>query len=126
MIEIKNKKDPISGYTGCVPSKEVTEQDYIQQKNLDSHIPGYVGYIPSVKAQNLFAQTYGKVTENCHKHNYATGIEHPPQVKYKSTTKDTYLHPNNIKSQEIHEGKINGVKLSTFSNAAKYFCFDLG
>jgi hypothetical protein len=40
-------------------------------------------------------------------------------VKYTSTTKETYVHPTRIKEQELNEGKISGVKVSTFSNAAK-------
>lgn len=40
-------------------------------------------------------------------------------MKYNSTTKSTYKHPNEIKNQELSEGKMNGVKLSTFSNVAK-------
>ncbi len=101
MIEIKNKKDPIAGYTGCMPMKETGNSEYSKQRDLQSHIPGYVGYIPSVKAQNLFAQTYGKVTENCHKNNYQKGIEHPADVKYKSTTNDTFVHPNSVKAQQL-------------------------
>ena len=44
----------------------------------------------------------------------------PTDVKYTSTTKQTYVHPNKIKDHEQIEGKISGVKVSTFSNAAKY------
>ena len=102
---------------GYVPSNE--GRDDSQGPAIDSHIPGYVGYIPGVKSENLYAKTYGKITENCSKHNYPKGIEMPADVKYKSTTKDTYVEPNQIKSGERTEGKISGVKMSTFSNAAK-------
>ena len=50
MIEIKNKKNPIAGYTGCMPMKEKEDDPYHQHRDIDSHVPGYVGYIPSVKA----------------------------------------------------------------------------
>lgn len=30
------------------------------------------------------------------------------------------MHPNKIKESELNEGKISGVKVSTFSNAAKW------
>lgn len=30
------------------------------------------------------------------------------------------MNPNSIKEEELLEGKISGVKMSTFSNAAKY------
>ena len=98
MIEIKNKKNPIVGYMGWSPSK-LQQEDNSSGINQDSHIPGYVGYIPSVKAENLFANTYGKVTQNCHKGNYPKGIEHPPEIKYVSTTKGTYVDPKNIKKE---------------------------
>lgn len=30
---------------------------------LENHIPGYAGYIPSVKSENMFARTYGDLTQ---------------------------------------------------------------
>jgi hypothetical protein len=118
MIEVKAKKAPIVGYMGYVPNSE-SEQQGNASSPIDAHVPGYVGYIPAVKSENLYAKTYGKITENCNRGNYYKGIELPNEVKYTSTTKDTYVHPNKIKEQELTEGKISGVKLSTFSNAAK-------
>lgn len=118
MIQVKNKKNPIAGYMGYVPSNDDKGDD--KGPVLDSHIPGYVGYIPGVKSENLYAKTYGKITQNCAKQNYPKGIELPADIKYKSTTKDTYVEPNSIKAEEWKEGKISGVKMSTFSNAAKY------
>jgi hypothetical protein len=119
MIDVKSKKAPIVGYMGYVPASETAEQQEGGSGGIDSHVPGYVGYIPAVKSENLYAKTYGKITENCSKGNYYKGIELPTEVKYTSTTKDTYVHPNKIKEQELNEGKISGAKASTFSNAAK-------
>lgn len=48
MAEIKNKKNPIAGYMGFVPT--ANDKDDNQGNILDSHIPGYVGYVPSVKS----------------------------------------------------------------------------
>ena len=48
MAEIKNKKNPIAGYMGYVPSNE--DRDESGGVIIDSHIPGYVGYIPAVKS----------------------------------------------------------------------------
>ena len=50
MIEIKNKKNPIVGYTGCMQSIERPGEEQQLGGEKGSHIPGYVGYIPSVKA----------------------------------------------------------------------------
>lgn len=119
MIDVKSKKNPIVGYMGYIPASESSQQQQVSPSIIDSHVPGYVGYIPAVKSENLYAKTYGKITENCNKGNYNKGIELPNDVKYTSTTKETYVHPNKIKESELTEGKISGVKVSTFSNAAK-------
>ena len=71
MIEV-NKKNAIAGYMGFVPSQD--DKDDGKGVQIDSHIPGYVGYIPAVRAENIFANTYGKTTENCAKKNYPKGI----------------------------------------------------
>lgn len=121
MIETKSKKNAIVGYMGYMPNNGGELEEGIGGQ-IDSHVPGYVGYIPGVKSENLYAKTYGKITENCSKGNFNRGIEVPTEVKYKSTTKETYVNPNTIKDQDTAEGKISGVKATTFSNAAKYVC----
>ena len=118
MIDVKSKKGAIVGYMGYQPNADNEGQEG-PQGHLDSHIPGYVGYIPGVKSENLYSKTYGKITENCAKGQFNRGIEPPTDAKYTSTTKDTYAHPNKIKGEELGEGTISGVKLSTLSNAGK-------
>ena len=96
MLETRSKKNPIVGYMGYVPGSEGQEGEE-SPHIADSHVPGYVGYIPAVKSENLYAKTYGKITENCNQGHYHKGIELPNDVKYTSTTKDTYVNPNAIK-----------------------------
>jgi hypothetical protein len=119
MLETRSKKNPIVGYMGYVPSNERGEGEEEGQQGAESHVPGYVGYIPAVKSENLYAKTYGKITENCSRGHYHKGIELPSEAKYTSTTKETYVDPRSIMEQEAQEGKISGVKATTFSNAAK-------
>lgn len=97
MSGIANTKHPIVGYMGYVPSAEQGEDN--QTTNIESHIPGYVGYIPSVKSENLYAKTYGKITENCAKGELIKGMEFSPEHKYKTTTQETYGDPNLIKQE---------------------------
>ena len=73
MIEINSKKNAIVGYMGYVPSNEGYQEEGIGGQ-IDSHVPGYVGYIPGVKSENLYAKTYGKITENCSKGSFNRGI----------------------------------------------------
>ena len=86
MTDIKNKKSHIVGYMGYSPSHQTDQNDNLGPST-DSHIPGYVGYIPAIKSENLYAKTYGKITQNCSKGSYHKGIELPTDVKYVSTTK---------------------------------------
>ena len=98
MVEIRSKKDPIPGYTGCMPSKEEKTVEY-QQISANGHVPGYIGYIPAVKPENLYGKTYGKITENCYNGKYHQGIDHPPAVKFTSTVKDAFVDPRILKEQ---------------------------
>lgn len=93
-----DKKAAIVGYMGCQRNTEDHNAEPPQTHH-DSHIPGYVGYIPSVRSENIYAKTYGKTTENCAKGQFNKGIEMPNEVKYTSTTKETYAHPNKIKNE---------------------------
>ncbi len=61
MLDFNSKKDFIPGYTGCVPQKEEDLSEF-QQTSANWQIPGYIGYIPSVKPENLYGKTYGKIT----------------------------------------------------------------
>lgn len=98
MLEARSKKNAIVGYMGYVPGKEGEEGEESGHIG-ESHVPGYVGYIPGVKSENLYAKTYGKITQNCNQGQFHKGIELPNDVKYTSTTKDTYVNPNAIKEQ---------------------------
>jgi hypothetical protein len=40
--------------------------------------PGYTGYIKSVKAENLYGNTYGNVTQQVYTRNFLRGPEYPP------------------------------------------------
>lgn len=40
--------------------------------------PGYTGYIKSVKAENLYGNTYGNVTQQVYTRNFSRGPEYPP------------------------------------------------
>lgn len=96
MIDFKAKKDFIPGYTGCVPQK-TDDLSECQQISANGQIPGYIGYIPSVKPENLFGKTYGKITENCYNGRYHQGIDLPPAVRFTSTIKDTFVDPKAVK-----------------------------
>jgi hypothetical protein len=96
MIDFKTKKDPIPGYTGCLPQKEENLSDF-QQITANGQIPGYIGYIPSIKPENLYGKTYGKITENCYNGRFNQGIELPPSARFTSSVKEAFVDPKAIR-----------------------------
>lgn len=91
----------------------------MQEIAADGQVPGYVGFIPSIRAENLYGKTYGRITEDCYHGQYYQGGELPADIRFLSTTKQAFVDPKNIKEKEALEGKINGLKTSTFHGVAK-------
>ena len=62
------------------------------------HVPGYQGYIPSIKAENLYGQTYGKATSTAINKDYPKdpGVGKPPLGvdRYKTQTKADFTKEN--------------------------------
>jgi len=57
--------DACVGYTGFFPKHLQDDQhefDTIPNRNTRYNIPGYMGYIPQVKAENIFGQSYSKIS----------------------------------------------------------------
>ena len=56
--------DPTLGYTGYYPKfKDTTHEfDTKPDKNQRYFVPGYMGFVPQVKAENVFGQSYSKIS----------------------------------------------------------------
>ncbi|CAK56526.1 unnamed protein product (macronuclear) [Paramecium tetraurelia] len=99
----------VPGYTGHIPKGFFEQQvGYYQEEKPQNHIPGYAGEIKSMKAENLFAQTYGKITYSIQHDDYYKGQDVPPESRYKSQLKDTYQNQNKVQLRTAAE--IVGVK----------------
>jgi hypothetical protein len=63
----------VPGYSGKIPAHilEVEEQRVPSKKT--AHIPGYLGYVKSIKSENCFGKTYGRITEMISKDNVHVG-----------------------------------------------------
>ena len=70
-----------------------------QQIQAEGQIPGYVGFISSVRAENIYGKTYGKITEECYNGQYYRGSELPPDVRFTSTAKGAFVDPQAIKNK---------------------------
>lgn len=87
----------LPGYTGHVPHNYYEEVEQPEPGPPHSQIPGYAGYIPSVKSENLYGTTYGKITYASATKDYPRGIEHHPAEKYKTAYQDQYINLSTVK-----------------------------
>jgi hypothetical protein len=69
--------------------------------NETKKIPGYAGYIPGVKPENLFGNTFARVTGQSHNKQYYTGKDLPSEKRYESTYK--WEHPPGTKFASIRK-----------------------
>ena len=60
----------IPGYTGYQPgqnSSEMPEACFIGEEGtgntIGNHVPGYQGHLPGIKAENVYAKTYGRTSK---------------------------------------------------------------
>ena len=61
-----------------------------------AHIPGYKGYVKSIKSENLFGNTYGKITDMIAQDTYHTGPDVQPMERYTSLNRQAYCNLNEI------------------------------
>lgn len=69
---------------------------------------GYAGYIPGEKAENLYGQTYGKITYTSAAGNFHRGIDQPANVKFNTQMKSEFVQHDARKHDTI--AKIVGVQ----------------
>ncbi|KAM3141900.1 hypothetical protein pb186bvf_005986 [Paramecium bursaria] len=103
----------VPGYTGHIPKTHFEQQGgYYQEEKPENHIPGYAGKIKSMKAENIFGKTYGKITYQIQHEDYYQGQDVPPELRYKSHLQDTFQNQNNVQLRTAAE--IVGVKTRTY------------
>ena len=92
----------LPGYTGHIPA-ELDHEEGIGRGEPRSHIPGYQGYIPSVKAENLYGETYGKTTFKSSIGDYSKGLDVEPKEKYRSVHRDQFINLYQVKEKTASE-----------------------
>jgi len=63
--------------------KRIKLQEKFQVMN--HSISGYAGYVKGIKPENLYANTFGKITLNVAQEGYVKGQDIDPKYKYVST-----------------------------------------
>eukprot|EP00340_Litonotus_pictus_P006091 CAMPEP_0170527736 /NCGR_PEP_ID=MMETSP0209-20121228/13209_1 /TAXON_ID=665100 ORGANISM="Litonotus pictus, Strain P1" /NCGR_SAMPLE_ID=MMETSP0209 /ASSEMBLY_ACC=CAM_ASM_000301 /LENGTH=235 /DNA_ID=CAMNT_0010818467 /DNA_START=39 /DNA_END=746 /DNA_ORIENTATION=+ len=89
------------GYTGMVP--KIQREEKVTKIDYTKHIPGYRGYIQSVKAENKFGESYGKLTNKALTGQIEKGSDLPPHSRYTSTTRENFINQRNVKIQSTAE-----------------------
>ena len=86
------EKDPktviIPGYTGFIPSEEEENMTFLEPPG--HYIPGYAGFVKGIKSENLYANTYGHITQISQENTYHKGFDLPPDLKFLTTVQETY------------------------------------
>ena len=55
---------------------------------------GYGGYLSGVKSENVYGQTYGKISYQSTAGSIDRGIDQPAHIKYNSTFKGEFVKPS--------------------------------
>jgi hypothetical protein len=100
MFNIKRTEPIIPGYTGFLP-KTFGEEDGSQRPKPHGEIPGYAGFIPAVKAENLFAKTYGKLTYISSAGEHEKGSEIPDELRYTSVLQNTFVNQRQVSARTV-------------------------
>lgn len=89
------------GYTGHIPKVNKTET--INKIEHTKHIPGYAGYVQSIKSENKFGESYGKISSQSINKNITKGSDIPAYSRYTSTMRESFINQRQVKVQSTAE-----------------------
>jgi hypothetical protein len=89
------------GYTGHIP--KIHRDEVVNRIVHNKHIPGYAGYVESIKAENSYGKSYGKLTSDSISKTITKGRDVPPYMRYTSTLRETFVNQRNVKIQSTAE-----------------------
>jgi hypothetical protein len=89
------------GYTGHIP--KIQRDENIQKIDYTKHIPGYRGYIQSIKAENKFGESYGKLTNKALTNQFEKGLDVSAYNRYTSTSRENFINQRSVKVQSTAE-----------------------
>jgi len=109
MFEVKRTGPVIPGYTGYLPKGFNSQiqvpsqgQEYISEREKPhGEIPGYAGFVPAIKAENLFAKTYGNLTYVSSAGHHEKGSEVSDDFRYTSVLRDTFVNQTDVAARTV-------------------------
>ncbi|EGR28284.1 hypothetical protein IMG5_179410 [Ichthyophthirius multifiliis] len=111
----------VPGYTGHIPNIQRDDVLVINKQDPRYQIPGYEGYVNSIKCENIFGKTYGKITYAISAGDLHQGQDVPPSQRYKSMYGDIYMNQNEVLQRTAAE--IVGVQANKFNYNQVYIYF---
>jgi hypothetical protein len=81
--------------------KSIRAQKRFQRNKFQVHFAsnaqiGYQGFVPAIKAENMFGETFGKITAKSGNGEVIRGREAPPEERYKTLTMEHHKHPEEM------------------------------
>ena len=66
---------------------------------LGNHVPGYQGHLPGIKAENVYAKTYGRTSKASMEGNIIRGADVEAQDRYTSTNTAHFVDQRALNAQ---------------------------
>lgn len=85
------KNDVHSAFPIKPKEVEFANREAIDRK--PGYIPGYAGFVPKIKSENLYANTFAKITKDIQEDNFICGMDQTPEERYLSTYTQKYEKP---------------------------------
>ena len=64
---------------------------------------GYQGFVAAIKSENMFGETFGKITSKSAHGEVHKGREVPPAERYKTVTMEHHKHPEGMIAPTVAE-----------------------
>ena len=84
----------VPGYSGHIPANVLETPEEKCQVKKTAHIPGYQGYVKSIKSENMFGKTFGKITDKIALDDQHTGPDVEPIMRYTSMNRLAFCDLN--------------------------------
>ena len=91
----------VPGYSGHIPANILECPEEKLPSKQTAHIPGYQGYVKAINSENLFGNTFGKITDDVALSNYHTGADVDPMERYTSMNRMTSCDLAQVKTKKI-------------------------
>jgi hypothetical protein len=83
--------------------KNLVDDEPVKRNEGEYQIPGYQGYIPSIKSENMYGKTYGKLTYTISSQKYHKGQDVEPQDRYSSSYAEIFVNQRDVQQRTAAE-----------------------